>query len=151
MSINGFIGKAKAMIDSKGRVSFPKELRKYLLPKNEDTVVVSLGAEKSLTLYPLDDWNNLIKDLNEKYRVSRNRKSKKLLDLMTANAKESTLDKQFRISLNKELLQFAKINTEILFAAAGNTVGLWQPEHYDKLNSVENDDFDDLFFESEAI
>jgi MraZ protein len=151
MQINGFIGKAKATIDSKGRVSFPKELRKYLLPENEDTVIVSFGPEKSLTLYPLKEWNTYISDLTEKYRVTRDRRNKKMLQMMTANAKESIMDKQFRISLNKELLGFAKIDSEILFAADGNTVGLWQPEHYDSLNSVDNEEFDDLFFDSEIL
>jgi MraZ protein len=151
MQINGFIGKAKATIDSKGRVSFPKELRKYLLPENENTIVVSLGPEKSLTLYPLKEWNDFISNLEDKYKISRDRKIAKLRKVMTASAKESILDKQFRISLSKELLTFASIDSEILFAADGNTVGLWKPEHYDQLNAVENDDFDDLFFESEAL
>ena len=147
MNVKGFIGKSTTTVDAKGRCSFPKELRKYLAPENEGKVVVTVGMEKSLTLYPVTEWNSYVEELNSRPRT---RDNIRLQRLVTHNAKESVLDGQNRISLNEYLKQFASIAGEVTFAGDGKTVSLWNPEAYrDKYESFSDEDLsqlDDMFY-----
>jgi division/cell wall cluster transcriptional repressor MraZ len=143
MQLHGFIGKAKASIDAKGRVSFPKELRQYLADQNDGRVVVTLGAQKSLTLYPLVEWNEFVGELSRRPRTPENERFRIRI---TSSAKESVLDQQSRITLTAEQMQYAGINGEATFAADGMTVRIWQPERYSELYEQEIEGFDDMFY-----
>jgi division/cell wall cluster transcriptional repressor MraZ len=143
MQLDGFIGKAKASIDAKGRVSFPKELRQYLAAENQGRVVVTLGVQKSLALYPLLEWNAFVAELSARPRTPENERFRIRI---TSAAKESELDNQNRITLTAEQMQFAGIDGEATFAANGKIVQVWKPERFSELFEQNDDDFDDLYF-----
>lgn len=144
MQVNGFIGQADAAIDAKGRVSFPKELRQYLHEDNANKVVVTIGPEKSLMLYPLIQWNQFAEELSQRPRTPQNMQ---LRTLVMAHAKESTLDGQNRISLSPKQMEWAGISSTAVFVANSDTVRIFSTDRYNELYGTPPENFDDLFFD----
>ncbi len=147
MQVEGFIGKSSTSVDSKGRCSFPKELRKLLSTENEGRVVITVGSDFSLSLYPVVEWNAFVKLLDQRPRTKKNVQFRRWVTNM---AKECVLDKQNRISLSDELMKFAQIAGDVTFTGDGSTVGLWNPERYsDKYEDFSPDElaeFDQMFY-----
>lgn len=144
MQVRGFIGQAEAAIDAKGRVSFPKELRQYLSEDSMGKVVVTIGPEKSLMLYPIHTWNEFSEELSQKPRTPQNMQ---LRTLVMANAKESVLDGQNRITLSPKQMEWAGISTEAVFLGDSSTVRIFSPERYNELYGTPPENFDELFFD----
>jgi MraZ protein len=143
MQVMGFIGQANAAIDPKGRVSFPKDLRQYLAPENEGRVVVTIGPEKSLVLYPLADWNQFAAELAARPRTLQNNQFR--IQVM-AHAKESILDQQNRITLSAKQMAWANLDADATFVGEGSTVRIFQPAHYSELYEQEIENFDQMFY-----
>ena len=112
-------------MDSKGRINIPSKLRKYVSPEANDTFVVTRGYERCLFVYPLDEWNRLeasIRNLsttNPKHRFFM----RTLLELAT----ECQLDAQSRITIPKELLQFAAIESDVQILGVLERIEVWNP------------------------
>ncbi len=147
MQVQGFIGKSTTSVDSKGRCSFPKEIRKFLDPANEGRVVITVGSDFSLSLYPVAEWNAFVLLLDQRPRTKQNIQFRRWVTNM---AKESVLDGQNRISLSEELMKYAGISGEVTFTGDGTTVGLWNPDRYrEKFESFTPEqlaDFDQMFY-----
>lgn len=144
MQVQGFIGQAEAAIDAKGRVSFPRELRQYLAEDNLGKVVVTIGPEKSLMLYPVNKWNEFASELNSKPRTPQNMQ---LRTLVMAHAKESVLDGQNRISLSPKQMEWAGISSDAVFLGDGATVRIFSPDRFQELYGTPPENFDELFFD----
>ncbi len=152
MNVVGFIGKSTTSIDAKGRCCFPKEIRKFLASENEGRVVITVGSDFSLSLYPVKEWNEFVQNLDNRPRTKQNIQFKRWVTNM---AKECVLDGQNRITLSDELKKYAKISKEVTFTGDGLTVGLWNPISYsDKFedfdeNELEN--FDSMFYWDDEV
>ena len=128
-------------------MSFPKELRKFLSAENESRVVITVGSDFSLTLYPVVQWNAFVKFLDQRPRTQKNVEFRRFI---TNNAKECVLDKQNRINLSEYHMKFAKIDSEVTFTGDGATVGLWNSKRYsEKFENFSEKDleaFDQMFY-----
>lgn len=147
MSSAGFIGKNTTTLDTKGRCSFPRDLRKSLPESSAKTVVITIGSERSLSLYPLSEWKKFMEELSHRPRRPENVRFRRQIMGM---AKESTLDGQNRVSLTEEQRKYAGIKGEVTFAGDGAIVGLWNPDRYQALYELSDDkalsEFDSLFY-----
>ena len=123
--MSSFKGSYAYSVDSKGRINIPSKLRKYVSPEANDTFVVTRGYERCLFVYPLDEWNRLeasIRNLsttNPKHRFFM----RTLLELAT----ECQLDAQSRITIPKELLQFAAIESDVQILGVLERIEVWNP------------------------
>ncbi|HLT48096.1 MAG TPA: division/cell wall cluster transcriptional repressor MraZ [Rubricoccaceae bacterium] len=129
----GFKGQAENSIDDKGRVALPAKMRRALSPEAKETFVATRGLERCVFLYPLDVWERVedqIGSLNTFQRETRD---------FTRNilrwAEETTLDGQGRISLTKNLLDFAGLSAgngaKALFIGALDHIEVWDPDVFD--------------------
>lgn len=129
-------------MDSKGRINIPARLRKYVSPEANDTFIVTRGYEKCLFVYPLDEWNKLeqsIRDLsatNPQHRFFM----RTLLELAT----ESQLDGQSRITVPRELLQFAGIENDVLILGVLERIELWNPRIYQDYLKAQADTYENV-------
>jgi MraZ protein len=141
----GFKGKYEHSIDEKGRVSLPSKLRKNLSPEAMDSFVVTRGFENCLDLFPLDAWNALEVEL--KSSLNKYKEEDRLfLRTITMWAHEVTLDKQARIMIPQELLEFAGISSHAVIIGALEKIEIWSPEEFQRYR----DRFADQSYESVA-
>jgi MraZ protein len=126
--MSSFKGSYEYSVDSKGRINIPAKLRKYVSPEANDTFVLTRGYEKCLFVYPLDEWTKL--ELSIRQLSSTNPKHRFFMRALLERATESQLDGQARITIPKELLQFAGIDNDVLIIGVLERIELWNPATY---------------------
>ena len=125
-----FKGKETYSIDDKGRVNIPVKMRKCIPDSAENTFVVMRGLEKCIFAYPINIWEEKqekkLEELNQ-----YDERSRKIMRLMLQNCEEVELDKQQRINLPEELLNFANIDSKVTIIGMLDHIEFWDPETYD--------------------
>lgn len=134
-----FKGQYEHSVDNKGRVAFPARLRKLVSPGAQDHFTVLRGIDPCLYLYPMDKWEAVeerITGVNEYTRRGR-----AVIRNFLRYAEDLVLDKQNRLSLPGDLMEWAGITTAAIFIGSGESIEIWSPE---KLKEAD----EDLTFES---
>lgn len=129
-----FIGNFKYSIDSKGRISIPAKMRRYVNPDANDSFIITRGMERCLEIHPLDLWKELyaskLKLLNSYDPVQA-----RFLRMLLQEAAEDKFDSQNRLMIPKNLIEYAGINGEVLILGAMDKIEVWNPTIYkDYLN-----------------
>lgn len=126
--MSSFKGSYSYSVDSKGRINIPAKMRKNLSPEANDLFIMTRGFETCLFLYPNDEWIKVEHSLRQLSPADPRHRyvTRTLLQYAT----ESQLDGQFRIIIPKELLQFAKIENEVLILGMLERIEVWNPKVY---------------------
>ncbi len=135
--MSSFKGSYDYSIDNKGRMNIPAKLRKYVSPDANDTFVITRGFEKCLFVYPQDEWNQLENSIRA--LSPTNPQHRFFMRVLLQQAVESQLDGQSRITIPKDLLQFASIEDEVTILGVLEHIEVWNPKEYKQyLASQEN-------------
>ena len=140
--MSSFKGSYNYSVDSKGRINIPSKLRKYLSPEANDTFIVTRGFEKCLFLYPLDEWNTLEGTIR---RLSpSNSQHRFITRTLLRHATETQLDGQSRITIPKELLQFAGIEDQVLILGVLERIEIWNPKDHEAYMMSQTDSYESV-------
>ena len=123
-----FRGQYTYSVDSKGRVSIPVKLRKHVSPEANDTFIMTQGTTTCIDVYPLDQWMQFEQKLLELNPFKPN--DGKFIRMILQHASEDTLDSQSRILIPQSLLEYAKIEKEVLILGALKKIEIWNPVVY---------------------
>ena len=124
------IGTYQCKIDFKGRIKIPAPLQKQLLQLLSYPFVLKRSVfNKCIELYPLEEWQVIIKQVNSLNRFVK--KNNDFIRLFNAGVKLVDLDRNNRILLSKDLLEFGDINKEIVLSSAVNMIEIWDKKHYE--------------------
>jgi len=140
--MSSFKGSYSYSVDSKGRINIPAKLRKYVSPDANDTFVVTRGFEKCLVLYPLDEWNTLESSVRE--LSPSNAQHRFITRALLQYATETQLDGQSRITIPRELLQFAGIEDQVLIVGVLERIEVWNPKEYDVYMKSQTDSYENI-------
>lgn len=137
------IGTYECKADVKGRVMVPSSLKKQLTPVMTEGFVIKRAVfQPCLEMYPMAEWNELMKKVGALNRF--NRKNNDFIRRFTAGVKTVELDTTGRLLIPKDLLLFAGIKKEIVVSSAINIVEIWDKEKYEKAINDAASDFADL-------
>jgi len=128
-----FVGEFTHAVDAQRRIAVPKEWR----CKDGDSLFYVLpGRHKTLQLMPYDSFRQLAEQLR---KVSINDpKASMALAKLGARAKECRCDKQGRIQIPEQLLEYAEIkkenvvDSELLMIGAFTNIQIWSKENWSK-------------------
>jgi len=123
-----FKGQFTYSVDSKGRVSIPSKLRKFISAESKDTVVMTRGTSKCIDVYPLVEWQKFeskLENLN-----SFLPKDSRFIRIILQNAIEDSLDTQSRILIPQHLIEYAGIEKDVLILGALKKIEIWNPKTY---------------------
>jgi len=123
-----FLGEYEVAIDAKGRFLLPAGLRKQLPEGAGERFVMNRGFESCLVLYTMDVWQVLSAKMNKLNDFNQKERAFKRLFLNGASIVE--LDSAGRMLLPKNLMEYASLSKEMILAAQGNKVELWDKEAY---------------------
>jgi MraZ protein len=140
--MSSFKGSYSYSVDSKGRINIPAKLKKYVSPDANDTFIVTRGFEKCLFLYPLDEWNGLESSIRG--LSSSNSQHRFITRTLLQYATESQLDGQSRITIPRELLQFAGIDDQVLIIGVLERIEVWNPKEYDVYMSSQTESYENV-------
>ena len=140
-----FKGQYEHSVDNKGRVALPAKLRKLLSPDAQDNFTILRGIEPCLYLYPQDEWKRVEDKLSKINSFSRKGRTVKRNFLRFAE--DVSLDKQNRISLSSELMDYSRIDSYAIFIGSGERIEIWSPEKLDEIDSMLDTESYEEFFE----
>lgn len=131
-------GEYSHSIDVKGRLIVPSRIRDEL----GDKFAVTKGLDGCLLLYPEDSWEAFTMKLQA--LPSSNSKSRKLQRFFLGGALVNEFDKQGRILIPSNLLEFAGIQkeSEAVVVGVGNHAEIWSSSKWEENNSF--DDIEDV-------
>ena len=133
-------GEYRVKIDSKGRLKLPKSLLEQIA--EEPVFTVNRGFEKHLMLYPRKVWEKKTKEIN---RLNiYNTRQRQAIRYFYRGATEMVADAADRILLPKSLLDYAKIDKEVVLFAYHEQIEIWAETMYDQVLSEEPEEFADI-------
>jgi MraZ protein len=141
--LNTLIGTYECKADAKGRLMIPAPLKKQLSPVVEQGFVLKRAVfQKCLELYPMTEWNHLMRRVNKLNRF--NKKNNDFIRRFTAGVKVLEVDASGRLLIPKDLLAFSGITKNIVMASAVNIIEIWDKELYEQAIDDATLDFADL-------
>ena len=119
------IGKYPAKLDDKNRLIVPAKLRGELGEAFYVTLGVNCGR-RCLTAYTQGDWQTL----SENYNALPISQRGAATSLIFINAAECTPDKQFRVMLTQNLLDFAGITRDVVVVGRAGQAEIWDASEF---------------------
>ena len=117
-------------MDPKGRIVLPARMKGRLPIASEQRIFIVLGYKKYLTIYTSDEWDEklqafaAIPDYDEE--------GQQFIRDFTAGMAEEVLDSQGRFTLNKFLISYAGLSSDVVLTAQGSRIEIWDAEEYRK-------------------
>lgn len=118
-------------VDGKGRMALPTRYREELVERCGGSLVVTVNttSDHCLWMYPLDEWENVEKQVNQ--LPSLNPKHIKFKRYFLGYASDVEMDKTGRILLPPSLRTFARIDKEIHLIGQGNKFEIWNSSDWE--------------------
>ncbi len=117
------IGTYYHTLEAHGRVSLPKSFRQTHLQW-----VVTRGLDGGLFLFPAEQFTAELQKLNSRsFTTKRNRD---FVRLMTNEAMAVTPDKNGRVQLPEYLIEFAKLNKNLVVVGSLSRAEIWDRDAY---------------------
>ncbi len=133
------IGEFECKIDAKGRLLLPSGLKKQLPEGEQDKFVLNRGFESCLVMYPISEWREIITEVDKLNLY--NKKNRDFVRFFYRGASELSADGNNRLLLPKNLLDYAKIDKDIVLFAYSNRIEIWSKDAYEGLLTDEPEDF----------
>ena len=141
--MNYLIGTYECKIDVKGRLLIPSSFKKQLAPVIPNGFVLKRAVfQNCLELYPLAQWEELIKKVNSLNRFKK--KNNDFIRRFTAGVKFIELDGNGRLLIPKDLIEFSNINRDVTLSTSVNIIEIWDKSSYEKAIADSRDDFAQL-------
>lgn len=138
-----FRGKYKYSIDAKGRFAIPAKLRKHVSAEANDSFIMTKGRDVCIEIYPADIWS---KDIETKLQQLNPflKEDSRFLRMMSQDAYDDVLDGQSRLLIPHVLLEYAKIDKDVLIIGVLNKIEIWNPSVYEEYMSAATMTFEEL-------
>lgn len=137
--MSSFKGSFNYTVDSKGRINIPAKMRKNLSPDANNSFVITRGLDNCIFVYPNDEWAKREAELGKLEQT--NREARLYTRLLLEFASDVELDGQHRISLTKELMEYAKISGDVLILGVFDRIEVWNPDEYKKYLDAQQQDY----------
>jgi len=140
--MSGFLGEYECKLDGKGRIKVPVALIRQFPVEAAGKFVINRGFEPHLVLYPKNEWEKITVDIDNLNHY--NKQTREFRRFFYRGATELILDAVDRLLLPKALLEWAKIDREVILFAHTNMIEIWNKNTYNSLLSDEPEDFANL-------
>lgn len=121
-----FLGTYENSVNKQKWVTIPAVFKKKFDPLARQTVIVTIGPEQNIVIYPLDNWQAKISALQQ----GSMHEKQLLLNLRTFASPEQKMEENGRIRIGDELLELAAIDKTVIIKGEGNFISVWNPDQY---------------------
>ena len=127
-----FLGEFTHKMDNKNRIMMPSEFRDIL----SEEFYITKGPEKSLVIYTKEEFEKQSQRLDN--LVIENKKNRAIKRLFFSSTIKTSLDKQGRVLLNKNLRDYANIASDAMIIGNNTTIEIWDVATWEAyINEVE--------------
>ena len=124
-----FIGTHFQTVDPKGRVALPSKFKRLLGPDDQGTMVLTLGKERCLLLYPLSEWTALAEALDA---LPRNPAKRDAIRSISDHTTELEIDSHGRLTIPREFLDKAGIERDVAIVGSLRYVEVWGRSEFER-------------------
>ncbi|AMB91745.1 division/cell wall cluster transcriptional repressor MraZ [Bacillus sp. FSL R5-0820] len=133
-----FMGEYQHTIDTKGRMIIPAKFRDDL----GEQFVLTRGLDQCLFGYPMSEWK-LIEEKLKALPLTK-KDARAFTRFFFSGAVECDLDKQGRINIASNLLQYAKLEKECVVIGVSNRIELWSKSIWEQYTEEQEDSFAEI-------
>jgi len=119
-----FLGSHEHTIDSKGRLTMPSKWRSEL----SQQVVVTLGLEGCLTIFPSNKFEEIAQDLDKQSSLLE--ETRNWMRYFLGNADMVDVDGQGRVLITQKLREAAGLNGNVVVLGLVSRIEVWNPEKH---------------------
>lgn len=142
-TMTSLFGVYECNADAKGRVMLPVAFKKQLAKELKGGFVMKRSIfSKSLELYPMATWNEMVKEVNKLNKFVK--KNVEFIRMFNYGVVPVDLDASGRLLISKDMMVFAGMKKNIVMAAAGDRVELWDKKAYEKFINSSTAGFEKL-------
>ena len=124
----GFLGEYEATLDPKGRFLLPVGFKKQMPEGESSQFVINRGFEKCLSLYPLQSWEPIFKEISELNDFDP--KVREFRRYFLNGATGTELDSAGRLLIPSNLKEHAGLEKDIVLVSAVNKIEIWDKSKY---------------------
>jgi MraZ protein len=132
-------------LDKSRRIHFP---RSFLNEHDEKSLLITPGLGPYLIFLDKSRWALIEKSIDEQ-EASNPEATKRFRKLFISSAVEVMVSDGGRITLPKDLLEYANIKNEVILLGLFNRIELWDPEVFN--NFVFKDEEEEIFLPKELL
>jgi len=118
-----FRGVSNLSLDAKGRVAIPARYRESLRASDEGRLIVTIGLDGCLFVYPQTTWEGIETALMALPNMDANTRA--VQRLLVGYATDVEMDSQSRILIAPSLRDHAKLGKHVVLVGQGNKFELW--------------------------
>ena len=116
------VGHYSFQVDDKNRLFIPVKHREQL----GDTFMITHLYDKCISVYSMDEWEILTQKISSLPQIQ----TRDIIRFLFSSAVEVQTDKQGRIVLSAELLEYAEIKKAAVLVGVGNHVEIWSENNW---------------------
>jgi MraZ protein len=127
-----FVGRHERQLDPKGRLALPSTYR----PRFEPRCYLAFGQDGCIDVLTAEGFEEVATEMLEKVKSGTiSRAEQRALAAATV---EATVDAQGRVTIDRELLDFAGIEagTKVIVAGSFDRIEIWEPERYSRMSAA---------------
>ncbi len=132
------IGEYQHNIDSKGRLIMPAKFRSDL----GERFIVTRGLDGCLFGFPMSSWELIQEKLGQLPLAKKDARA--FTRFFYSAATEVEIDKQGRINLPNNLIDFAKIDKECRVIGVADRIEIWSMAKWEDFRDIAEDSFEDI-------
>ena len=127
-----YFGRYINVLDAKGRINLPARFRDITEKSvgGEMTFIMTRGTEECIVIFPINEWRRKITELET--QVTDGEQRRVLNRRINFYASHQKIDKQGRINIPADLIQYAHLDKEVVVLGAGKRIEIWNPPELDK-------------------
>ena len=143
---NTFTGEFSYSLDNKGRLNIPAKFRNVLSKENQQSFVITRGMDTCIWAYPHQIWLTIEDELRKLSSLSRTNRS--FIRSTVRYASTVQYDKQGRIALSQNLIDYAQLKNNALIIGVVNKIEIWNPKLLKgaekDFHEIKSSEFDEL-------
>lgn len=132
------MGEYKHNMDAKGRIIMPAKFREEL----GERFILTRGLDGCLFGYPMDQWKVLEEKLKNLPLAKKDARA--FVRFFYSAAVEAEIDKQGRINVPKNLMEYAKIEKECHVVGVSDRIEIWSSEKWNAFAEEAEESFEDI-------
>lgn len=131
------MGEFHHSIDDKGRLTIPSKIRYDL----GESFVVTRGLDNCLFVYPINEWNEIIR----KYKELPNTKdARNFMRFFLSGANTCEFDKQGRINITSPLIKFAGLEKDCIIIGVNDHLEIWSKDRWENFIDENESNLSDI-------
>jgi MraZ protein len=137
--MQNFLGDFECSLDAKGRLMIPARFRHLVPEASAGMYVISMGKERCLNLYPIEEWNEVV--VSKLHELSPGREKRNYIRFYSKKSRTVLLDKSGRIAIPSAMLEVLGNPKKVMVVGVLNYMEIWSVEDYEKVSREAEDTF----------